>query len=64
MREIGDVAPGPFEIECILVEKRIEFENKRRNFAWLRGRYSLCSAGADAAQVVVSCDSRREPSQT
>jgi hypothetical protein len=38
MREIGDVASGPFEIECVLVEKRIEFGDKRRDFAWLRAR--------------------------
>ena len=52
MREIGDVTPGPFEIERVLVEKRIEFDHKRRDFAWLHGRYSLGSAGANALQVL------------
>jgi hypothetical protein len=52
MRKIGDVASGPFEIECVLVEKRIEFHDKRRDFTWLRARYSPGSAGANALQVL------------
>jgi hypothetical protein len=52
MRKIGDVASGPFEIECVLVEKRIEFHDKRHDFTWLRARYSPGSAGANALQVL------------
>jgi hypothetical protein len=51
MREIGDVTPGPFEIERVLVEKRIEFGDQRRDFAWLGAMYPLGSPSADALQV-------------
>lgn len=52
VRKIGDVASGPFEIERVLVEERIEFGDKRRDFVWLPAGYSLGSAGADALQVL------------
>src|ERR1700733_3096986 len=52
MREIGDVTPGPFETESVLVEKRIEFGDKGRDFAWLRACYPLGSPSADALQFL------------
>jgi hypothetical protein len=52
MRKIGDVTAGPFEIESVLVEKRIELGHKRRDFDWLRACYALGSPSADALQVL------------
>ena len=40
MRKISEVTPGPLGIECVLVEKRIELSDKRRDFAWLRACYA------------------------
>jgi hypothetical protein len=64
MRKIGDVTSDPFEIERVLVEERIEFGDKRRDLAWLRARYSLGSAGADALQILGQLRQRPYPSRT
>jgi hypothetical protein len=52
VRKIGDVTSGPFEIERVLVEKRIEFGDKRRDFAWLRACYALGAPRANTLQVL------------
>ena len=51
MRKIGDVASSAFEIERVLVEKRIEFGDKRGDFVRLRAGYplALCRCGRAAS---------------
>ena len=53
MRKISEVTPGPLGIECVLVEKRIELSDKRRDFAWLCACYALGTPGADTLQVAL-----------
>ena len=53
MRKISEVTPGPLGIECVLVEKRIELSDKRRDFAWQRACYALGTPGADTLQVAL-----------
>jgi hypothetical protein len=52
MRKIGDIASSAFEIQYVLVEERVEFADKRRDFAWLRVGYPLSLPSADALRVL------------